>query len=142
MPAMSPAADPKAHAAVQKAVAKGELFRPDVCEKCGEPPRGKSKIHAHHADYSKPLDVEWLCAKCHRKAPLGKNGRTDLDWRMVRITLDDDQWRIMRIRAAMDELSTTGLLNILLSELAEKIHDELPPRFQRPYPPAPDKART
>ncbi len=36
------------------------------CEKCGEP-----KTHAHHPDYSKPLEVVWLClahhAEIHRK---------------------------------------------------------------------------
>lgn len=30
------------------------------CEKCGD-----KKSQAHHKDYSKPLDVVWLCRKHH-----------------------------------------------------------------------------
>lgn len=31
------------------------------CQKC----HSVEKIHAHHSDYSKPLDVTWLCQTCH-----------------------------------------------------------------------------
>lgn len=44
---------------VYKAVRSGWLKRLP-CEKCGA-----IKVHAHHSDYSKPLDVQWLCVKHH-----------------------------------------------------------------------------
>lgn len=31
------------------------------CEICGD-----TNVHAHHEDYSKPLDVIWLCPKHHK----------------------------------------------------------------------------
>lgn len=30
------------------------------CEVCRAP-----NAHAHHEDYSRPLDVRWLCSTCH-----------------------------------------------------------------------------
>lgn len=61
----------KARSAIRDAVRYGKVIKPDRCGKCGNVPArgsdGRSCIHAHHHDYSKPLDVEWLCVKCHRK---------------------------------------------------------------------------
>jgi hypothetical protein len=66
-----PAANPKAHAAVFRALAAGDLVKPAVCSECGLPPAGRGKICAYQADHSKPLEVEWLCPKCHRQRPAG-----------------------------------------------------------------------
>lgn len=59
-----------ARRAVRAAILSGKLVRPSTCSKCGtvpEAPKGTARaIHAHHTDYSRPLDVEWICAKCHR----------------------------------------------------------------------------
>ncbi|MHC4665002.1 MAG: hypothetical protein ACYS9T_03465 [Planctomycetota bacterium] len=52
-----------AFAAVYGATSKGELIRPDTCSKCGN----SGYIVAHHHDYSKPLDVVWLCLSCDRQ---------------------------------------------------------------------------
>lgn len=51
-----------AWSAVSNAIRDGKLVRLP-CEKCGNP-----KSQAHHTDYSKPLDVQWLCFKHHREA--------------------------------------------------------------------------
>lgn len=52
----------RARKAVQHAVDAGRLTR-CPCEVCGS----TARVHAHHDDYSKPLDVMWLCVTHHRE---------------------------------------------------------------------------
>lgn len=47
---------------VNYALRVGHLKR-QPCESCGI----DSRIHAHHDDYSKPLEVRWLCCICHNE---------------------------------------------------------------------------
>lgn len=49
----------RAHKAVWKALKSGALNRLP-CARCG-----CNNAHAHHEDYSKPLEVMWLCRKHH-----------------------------------------------------------------------------
>lgn len=51
----------QAQAKVHNALRTGKLER-QPCEVCGE-----MKVHAHHEDYSKPLDIKWLCVKHHNE---------------------------------------------------------------------------
>jgi transposase-like protein len=61
--------DDRAQGMVEKAVLRGAVIRPSSCETCGVADYkfkdGSSAIQAHHDDYNKPLDVRWLCQKCH-----------------------------------------------------------------------------
>ena len=47
-----------AHKAVEKALRLGQMER-QPCEVCG------ARAHAHHDDYSRPLEVRWLCRQHH-----------------------------------------------------------------------------
>lgn len=51
----------RARHAVHRAVKRGEILKSEHCQRCGI----GGKISAHHEDYEKPLDVMWLCRKCH-----------------------------------------------------------------------------
>ncbi len=56
--------NPEKHRAqwmAREAVKKGLIPRLLNCEKCGS----SELLQKHHADYSKPLEVVWLCIKCH-----------------------------------------------------------------------------
>lgn len=44
----------------------GKMIKPSICERCLE----EKKVEGHHEDYTKPLDVKWLCKRCH----------TDIHW--------------------------------------------------------------
>jgi len=60
----------KAHKLLNYAVFKGEVTKLNTCQVCG----CESKdVEGHHYDYSKPLEVIWVCTKCHgwihRKRP-------------------------------------------------------------------------
>lgn len=53
----------RAVAAVSNAIRDGRLQR-GPCARCG----ATSRVQAHHPDYSRPLDVVWLCFNHHRAA--------------------------------------------------------------------------
>ena len=63
-------ANGKAQNILEYALLKGIIKRPGQCSKCGKECKfknGRDGIQAHHSDYNKPLDVMWLCQKCHHE---------------------------------------------------------------------------
>ena len=42
-------------------VRAGRIEQPSRCSECNR----RHKVVAHHEDYTKPLEVEWLCYECH-----------------------------------------------------------------------------
>lgn len=72
----------RAHAAVAAAIRDGHLT-PAPCELCGQ------EAVAHHDDYSKPLEVRWLCrahhSQWHREHPTG------IDWGSVTVRFTDEE---------------------------------------------------
>ena len=54
-----------AHKALNTALKAGKIIKPDRCQSCGRND-SESRLCAHHYDYSRPLDVIWLCSVCHR----------------------------------------------------------------------------
>jgi hypothetical protein len=50
--------------AVRKALRNGYLIKPTKCEVCNQE---NKRIEGHHPDYYRPLDVNWVCPRCHRR---------------------------------------------------------------------------
>ena len=64
--------------ALNNAVRDGRIERPSECSECSD---NRIPIEAHHEDYFKPLEVEWLCRPCHlqRHNPTALEGAADGD---------------------------------------------------------------
>lgn len=52
-----------AYRQVRRALESGELSKPSACQWCG----ALGLVVAYHADYARPLAVEWLCRSCDGK---------------------------------------------------------------------------
>jgi hypothetical protein len=60
-----------AHETLRRAVKKGLVKKSSECEWCGTK---ECRLHGHHEDYEKPLDVQWLCSSCHAMTREKRNG--------------------------------------------------------------------
>ncbi len=54
-----------------QALKKGTLVRPTTCPECDVGDVPWRKMHAHHPDYRKPLEIYWLCFTCHLRVHRG-----------------------------------------------------------------------
>lgn len=63
----------KASRCVINAIRDGKLVRAIECEFC----LSKENIEGHHPDYEKPLEVIWLCRKCHKSLHKSLRERED-----------------------------------------------------------------
>lgn len=52
-----------AHVITSNAIRDGKLIPIKYCSIC----KSDKKIEGHHDDYTKPLDVRWLCESCHKE---------------------------------------------------------------------------
>lgn len=55
-----------ARIALSNAVRDGKVMKPSCCQRCWRVTSSR-RLHGHHHDYSKPLEVEWICSACHGK---------------------------------------------------------------------------
>ena len=89
-----------------------------VCERCKE----SGKVEAHHPDYSRPLQVAWLCIYCHAAIHLGE--------------LTDQAWaQTLGERAAMDRAGGRDLHSLapaLQLDLARRAVNQIAGRAATP----------
>lgn len=112
----------KAHARyeVRGAIEKGFLVRPDICTLCGR----DGMIFAHHSDYSDPLNVDWLCRKCHGKLhkELGYTETTEKSKsKYASISIYESTWFNLKERARDEDTTLIKMLDKIAKEaLGEK----------------------
>lgn len=64
-----------AHSTLYAAVTAGKIARPDRCSICNR----ECKPDGHHEDYTRPLDVIWLCQRCHAQLHAERRVRNSVD---------------------------------------------------------------
>lgn len=110
-----------ARSIMSQAIAAGKLVR-RPCRDCGV-----TKVHGHHTDYTKPLDVTWLCPQHHRQEHIRLQrlgveipGRETLA-RAVSLRFIRADHRIVKaLKQKLGVHSTTTIIRLALRALAVK----------------------
>lgn len=99
-----------AHDAVYKAIRSGELVR----GRCEQENEGdcSGRIEGHHDDYSKPLDVRWLCVSHHRRFHASRRKRV----KRLSVSLPVELVEALKIRAGAESRSVSNMMSKLLHE--------------------------
>ena len=99
---------------VEAAISAGVLEKPSICSGCGCPDT-KRRVEAHHADYRDPLNVIWLCPKCHwrmdERRRIEESGSDDIGRKPIRKKFTDAKDEIISKR--YDAIGVTGLGELL-----------------------------
>ena len=111
----------KASSLVNRALKLGILVRPKMCEICSASPEpgknGRSRIQGHHDDYSKILEVRWLCTSCHIKWHFDNGPAKGAELSSVVRLLSRDIDRGCRIRSV--KASYKSIVESLLKQRTE-----------------------
>jgi hypothetical protein len=59
----------RAHKVVERALKRGLIVKPEFCMNCAS----SRRLEAHHDDYTKLLEVKWLCKICHETLTIKKH---------------------------------------------------------------------
>lgn len=60
----------RARGRVRDAIRHGKITKPGTCQLCNKETPAHL-LDGHHHDYSKPLEVKWLCRSCHGLEVIG-----------------------------------------------------------------------
>ena len=110
----------------REAIKDGSLVRGE-CEVCGT----NDKTEGHHDDYSKPLDVRWLCRKHHSQWHSangeGANGYdlTRLETELYKLDLEEAKDEIQRLRTLLNisKFQEKGYIFVKASDYKKTIDD-------------------
>lgn len=103
----------KVQAKVSEAKRKG-LLATRPCEICGS----ITRIHAHHDNYAKPLDVKWLCSLHHRQRH--KEIGALVESTDLRVALENDLLRRVKSHAYLSHMTLREFVIEVLEEAVSK----------------------
>jgi DNA invertase Pin-like site-specific DNA recombinase len=90
-----------ARSVYREAIKYGELVRPSFCSVCSK----ECLVDGHHPDYDKPLDVVWVCKRCHAEIHAIENRKTDRDSDMFEtLKLDSELYKIKQEHEEFDRM--------------------------------------
>jgi hypothetical protein len=105
-----------------RAKQNGELVAPKACENCSR----AAKLEMHHPDYSKPLDVIWLCKPCHGDLHLDQRRLSKITTNRMTVTnrVDFDLWKEVKHQAIAEGRAITYILEAALRAYLAKARSE------------------